>query len=140
MKSLIIYTIIILGFLLHANSQSNLPNVILMMADDLGSGDVGYNGTNTDILTPTLDEMAANGIQFNRFYAGSAVCSPTRASVMTGRNPIRVGVPNANAGFLPPEEITISEALRSVGYRTGHFGKWHLGTLTKLADEGCETK
>ena len=105
------------------------PNVILLMADDMGWGDTGYNG-NEVIKTPNLDQMAADGLRFDRFYSGSAVCSPTRASVLTGRNPFRMGVFSANKGILRPEEITIAEALKDFGYSTGHFGKWHLGTLT----------
>ena len=73
---------------------SHPPNIILIMTDDLGWGDVGFNG-NTTVQTPYLDQMAASGIVLNRFYAASAVCSPTRASVLTGRNPMRVGVPTA---------------------------------------------
>lgn len=99
------------------------------MADDLGWGDVGFNG-NEVVQTPSLDQLAASGIVLERFYSASAVCSPTRASVLTGRNPIRVGVPTANAGHLRQEERTIAEFLQETGYATGHFGKWHLGTLT----------
>ena len=77
----------------------NRPNIILMMADDLGWGDTGYNG-NKIIKTPYLDQMAAEGVQMNRFYAASAVCSPTRASVLTGRNPYRTGVFNKNLNDL----------------------------------------
>jgi arylsulfatase A-like enzyme len=105
------------------------PNVILMMADDLGWGDVAYNG-HPVIKTPALDAMAKNGVQFNRFYSGSAVCSPTRGSAITGRHPYRYGIPGANSGHMLPEEITLAEALKTQGYTTGHFGKWHLGTLT----------
>jgi len=105
------------------------PNVILIMADDLGWGDTGFNG-NKVIKTPSLDKMAQEGIRFNRFYSASSVCSPTRASVLTGRNPYRMGVYNANVGILRPEEITLPELLKEHGYATGHFGKWHLGTLT----------
>ncbi|MEC3908795.1 sulfatase-like hydrolase/transferase [Tamlana sp. 2201CG12-4] len=105
------------------------PNVILIMADDLGWGDTGFNG-NKIIKTPHLDEMAREGVQFNRFYSASAVCSPTRASVLTGRNPMRTGVFNANDGILRSEEVTLPELLKEEGYATGHFGKWHLGTLT----------
>ncbi|MFV0606380.1 MAG: sulfatase [Niabella sp.] len=107
----------------------NKPNIILIMADDLGWGDVGYNG-NKIIQTPHLNQMAQEGLQFNRFYAASAVCSPTRASVLTGRNPNRMGVFNANVGILRPEEITLPELLKEEGYTTAHFGKWHLGTLS----------
>ncbi|EON74966.1 Arylsulfatase [Lunatimonas lonarensis] len=99
------------------------------MADDLGWGDVGFNG-NFYIQTPNLDDMARNGIQFNRFYAASAVCSPTRGSALTGRHPERYGITHANVGHMKPEEITLAEALKGQGYATGHFGKWHLGTMT----------
>jgi len=105
------------------------PNIVLIMADDLGWGDTGYNG-NTIIKTPNLDKMAAEGVRFDRFYSASAVCSPTRSSVLTGRNPFRTGVFYANKGVLRTEEITIPEIVKKKGYATGHFGKWHLGTLT----------
>ncbi len=111
------------------SGAQNKPNIILIMADDLGWGDTGYNG-NKVIKTPHLDHMAEEGIQFNRFYSACAVCSPTRASVLTGRNPYRMGVFHANVGILRPEEITLPELLKEEGYTTAHFGKWHLGTLT----------
>ena len=109
--------------------QKSSPNIILCMADDLGWGDVGYNG-NPTIQTPNLDEMAASGIQFNRFYSGSAVCSPTRGSCLTGRNPFRYGIYSANNGHLKEDEVALSEVFKELGYATGHFGKWHLGTMT----------
>jgi arylsulfatase A-like enzyme len=112
-----------------ARAQATAPNVILAMADDMGWGDPAYNG-NTVIKTPNLDAMARAGIRFDRFYAPT-VCSPTRGSCMTGRHPYRYGITNANVGHLPLDETTIAEALRTRGYATGHFGKWHLGTLTK---------
>lgn len=105
------------------------PNIILMMADDLGYGDVGFNG-NTEIKTPHLDAMAAAGITFTSFHSGQAVCSPTRASCLSGRHPERYGIWKANVGCLPREEITIPALLHEQGYATGHFGKWHLGALT----------
>ncbi|MGQ7867924.1 sulfatase family protein [Sunxiuqinia sp. sy24] len=105
------------------------PNIVFVMCDDLGWGDIGFNG-NEIIKTPNLDMLAGKGITFNRFYAASAVCSPTRASCLTGRNPYRLGIPNANSGHLKTEEITLPELLKQKGYATGHFGKWHLGTLT----------
>jgi arylsulfatase A-like enzyme len=110
-------------------NAADKPNVILIMADDLGWADTGYNG-NPIIKTPHLDQMAKEGLQMNRFYSASSVCSPTRASCLTGRNPYRTGVFTANLGILRPEEITLAEILKEQGYATGHFGKWHLGTLT----------
>lgn len=105
-------------------------NIILCMADDLGWGDVGYNG-NKIIKTPHIDRMASEGLQFNRFYTSSPVCSPTRGGCLTGRHPYRYGIFFANEGHLKREEITLGEVLKKHGYSTGHFGKWHLGTLTK---------
>lgn len=112
----------------EADTQS--PNIILIMADDLGWGDTSYNG-HPVLKTPGLDAMAKNGLRFNRFYAAAPVCSPTRGSCLTGRHPFRYGVYFANTGHLPNEELTLAEYLKSRGYVTGHFGKWHLGTLTK---------
>lgn len=111
-------------------SQENRPNIILIMVDDLGWGDVGFNG-NKEVHTPNLDMLASKGITFNRFYSASAVCSPTRASVLTGRNPIRIDIPQANSGHMKVQENTLAEILLANGYSTGHFGKWHLGTFTK---------
>ncbi len=111
------------------------PNIILVMADDLGWGDVGFNG-NKIIKTPNMDKMSQDGVIFNRFYSACAVSSPTRASVLTGRSPYRTGVFSANVGILRPEEVTIPEMLKEAGYTTGHFGKWHLGTLTDQQKDG----
>lgn len=105
------------------------PNVILIMADDLGWGDVGFNG-NQRIKTPCLDSLASVGTVFTHFYAGAPLSSPTRASVLTGRNAFRTGVFAPNVGIIRPEEHTLPEYLHRLGYATGHFGKWHLGTLT----------
>ncbi len=115
-------------------SAAEQPNFVLIMCDDLGWGDVGFNG-NTVIQTPHLDEMAANSLRFTRFYAASAVCSPTRGSVVTGRHPSRYGIRTANDGHLLPEELSLAELLKDRGYVTGHFGKWHLGTLTKTVKD-----
>jgi len=108
---------------------SQNPNIILIMTDDQGWGDVGFNG-NTKVQTPHLDGLAKHGIILDRFYSASPVCSPTRASVLTGQNPFRLNIPHANTGHLAEEEITLPELLRSIGYQNGFFGKWHLGTLT----------
>jgi arylsulfatase A-like enzyme len=110
------------------------PNVVLAMTDDQGWGDTGYNG-HPVLQTPALDAMAANGVQFNRFYSAAPVCSPTRGSCITGRHPFRYGIFYANEGHMRAEEITLAEALKTQGYVTGHFGKWHLGTLTRTEVE-----
>jgi arylsulfatase A-like enzyme len=107
-----------------AEPDATRPNIILCMTDDQGWGDTGYNGLKK-IPTPALDAMAAGGARFDRFYAAHPSCSPTRASVMTGRNPNRCGV------FWPgmalrKQEMTIAQAVKSAGYSTAHFGKWHL--------------
>lgn len=129
-KSIYISILFLWGSIVNATAQPvKKPNIILIMADDLGWGDVGFNG-NKIIKTPSLDKMAAEGITFNRFYSASAVCSPTRASILTGRNPYRTGIFFANEGILRPEEITLPELLKDKGYLSGHFGKWHLGSLT----------
>jgi len=105
------------------------PNIILCMCDDLGWGDTGYNG-HPVLKTPNLDDMAASGIRFDRWYSGAPVCSPTRGSCITGRHPYRYGIFTANSGHMKKQEITLAEALKTQGYATGHFGKWHMGTLT----------
>lgn len=115
------------GSLKAATRPSRKPNIILCMADDQGWGEMGYYG-HPELKTPTFDEMAATGLRFDRFYAGAPVCSPTRASVMTGRHPNRSGVFLWNYA-IRPEEITIAQLLKKAGYRTGHFGKWHLGPV-----------
>lgn len=108
-------------------STSYRPNVVLIMADDQGWGETGYNG-HPAVKTPVLDEMAAGGLRLDRFYAAAPVCSPTRTSVLTGRHPNRSGVFRPNYSTRP-EEITIAQMLRAAGYRTGHFGKWHVGAV-----------
>jgi arylsulfatase A-like enzyme len=110
------------------------PNVVLLMTDDQGWADVGFQG-HPRLRTPSLDEMARVGVRFERFYASSPVCSPTRASVLTGRHPFRMGITGANVGHLPEKEHTLAELLRDAGYATGHFGKWHLGTLTATGSD-----
>ncbi len=100
------------------------------MTDDQGWGDTAYNG-HPVLRTPHLDRMAEEGIRFDRFYSTAPVCSPTRGGCLTGRHPYRYGIYFANVGHMPPEEVTLAEALKTQGYRTGHFGKWHLGTLTR---------
>ncbi|MDB4265197.1 sulfatase-like hydrolase/transferase [bacterium] len=102
------------------------PNIILIMSDDQGWGDVGFNG-HPDIKTPNLDAMAANGAKLNRFYAASPLCSPTRGSCLTGRYPFRFGILAAHTAGMRVGEITVAEMLKSKDYETGFFGKWHIG-------------
>lgn len=110
-----------------ASAAPRRPNIILCMADDQGWGETGYYG-HPHLKTPVLDEMARKGLRFDRFYSGAPNCSPTRASCMTGRNGNRSGVFSPN-WCTRPEEITIAELLHAQGYRTGHFGKWHIGAV-----------
>ncbi|MBI1322512.1 sulfatase-like hydrolase/transferase [bacterium] len=105
------------------------PNIILMMGDDHGWEETGYNG-HPHVKTPVLDEMAASGMKFERFYAGHPNCSPTRASFLTGRHPNRMGT-FAPGWSIRPEEITLAHILARSGYHCGHFGKWHVGPVKK---------
>lgn len=117
------------------DASAKMPNIILCMADDQGWGDTGYNG-HPYLKTPHLDAMSRAGLRFDRFYSGAPVCSPTRGSALTGRHPYRYGVPTANAGHIRDGEVTLAEMLKAQGYTTGHFGKWHLGTLTNDQEDG----
>jgi arylsulfatase A-like enzyme len=108
-------------------AAADRPNIVLVMADDQGWGDMAYNG-HPDLVTPHFDAMSREAVRFDRFYAAAPVCSPTRASVMTGRTPNRSAVYSWGHA-LRPQETTIAEALKQAGYRTGHFGKWHLGSV-----------
>ncbi len=129
-----------------SEQKTKHPNIIFLLADDFGYGDVGYNGGRA--FTPHLDEMAkdSHSIRFDRFYSSSPVCSPTRGSLLTGRNPNRFCIWRANTAGkdikkhsdflapakypLPHSEITLAEILKEHGYSTAVFGKWHLGDLT----------
>lgn len=113
-------------------AETTRPNIVLCMADDQGWGDVGYYGKSI-AKTPVLDDMASVGLRFDRFYSAAPVCSPTRGSVLTGRNPNRFGCFEWGHS-LRPQEVTIAEALKQAGYATGHFGKWHLGSLSADSD------
>ena len=110
--------------------RNDRPNIILCMTDDQGWGDTGYNG-HRYLKTPNLDQMSREGITFTRFYSAAAMCSPTRASCYTGRHPYRFGITFAMKGMLEPTEIPITTVLKKHGYTTGHFGKWHMGTLSR---------
>ena len=109
------------------NTDSTSPNILLILTDDMGYGDVGISG-NTIIKTPNLDKLGARSVRFRNFYV-SPVCAPTRASLLTGRYHQRTGVRSVTNGYetMDPDEITIAEILKEHNYRTGIFGKWHLG-------------
>lgn len=114
----------------QSEDKTNKPNIVFIFADDLGYGDLSCFGA-TKIKTPNLDKLAVNGIKFTSFYSASPVCSPSRAALMTGRYPVRMGIhhvffPESWTG-LPVEEITMADKLRKAGYATGIVGKWHLG-------------
>jgi len=102
----------------------NRPNIVLIMADDMGWRDTSYQGSPV-IKTPSLDAMVANGIRFDYFYPAQQMCSPGRFALLTGRNPYRTGL--HALGAMRPEEITVAQTLKTAGYSTAHFGKWHLG-------------
>jgi arylsulfatase A len=117
----------------HLAAQ-NQPNLVILLADDLGYKDVGcYGGP---VQTPAIDQLAKEGVKFSNFYSGCAVCSPSRATLLTGRHHIRTGVyswihDEGQNSHLLLRERTIAEILKDQGYSTAHIGKWHLGLPTK---------
>ena len=132
MKKVLSLLLLSWGFAFQAHA-SELPNFIYCLTDDQGGGDVGYNG-HPVIKTPHLDRMAKEGLRCDRFYAAASVCSPTRATVVTGRNNWRVNISSPTAfgeASLPKEEITLAQYLKPLGYTSAHFGKWHIGEFDK---------
>jgi len=133
-------------FMVAASEAAERPNIILILADDMGAHDLGCTGSSF-YETPRLDRLASEGMQFTQAYAACPVCSPTRAALMTGRYPARVKItdyiPGARVGKLlpaeylhqlPHEETTVAEAVKQAGYKTGMYGKWHLGGEGYLPD------
>jgi len=117
-----------------AAAPTRPPNIVLIYCDDLGYGDFGCYGSK--IRTPNIDRMASEGVRFTNFYSANPVCSPSRAALLTGRYPTRVGVPhvlfpNDKTG-LPDSETTIAQMLKPKGYKTMCVGKWHLGHLPEF--------
>lgn len=152
MKNLLFSLILLLLISCQPNSpesvqstpRSEKPNILLIFADDLGYGDLSCYGHPT-IHTPRLDQMAQEGIKMTSFYAAACVCTPSRAGLLTGRYPLRVGMPGNlgpdSKGGLPKEERTLAEALKGNGYQTAAFGKWHLGAVPGYlpTDRGFDT-
>ena len=111
-----------------ADGSTRPPNIVILLADDLGYGDLGFQG-GKDIPTPHVDSLAANGVRFANGYVSGPYCSPTRAGLLTGRYQTRFGYefnPGRENG-LPKSETTIADRLKAAGYATGLVGKWHLG-------------
>ena len=147
-KSILLITLLVLIALKGSGqehsgpSSSKRPNIIFILADDLGWGELGCYG-NTFNETPNLDQLASQGILFSQAYAAAPVCSPTRASIVTGQYPARVGitdvlVPKSTKYLDPASFVTINEALARAGYHTGMIGKWHLDTGFKEREGGPE--
>ena len=131
MKKILLSVVLAVAALVGvAQKRTSKPNIVIILADDLGYGDIGAFGA-TDIRTPALDKLAEKGAKLTSFYSASPVCSPSRAGLLTGRYPRRLGIdhvffPESFTG-IPADEVTISEALKGNGYTTAIFGKWHLG-------------
>jgi arylsulfatase A-like enzyme len=124
------------------NAQTTRPNLLFLLADDLGWSDVSFNGRK-EWSTPNLDRAASQGTTFTRWYSAATVCAPSRACLLTGKYTIHNGVRN-NAADLPASEVTIAEALKPLGYTTALIGKWHKGAradggFTHPLDQGFDT-
>jgi N-acetylgalactosamine-6-sulfatase len=140
-----------LGCILPPSASAKAaPNVVFILADDMGWGDLGCYG-NPHVKTPNLDRLAGQGMLLENFYVSAPVCSPSRAAFMTGRYPISVGLPHiimagaeakkyGSVPFLDPGLMTVTRLFQRAGYKTGHFGKWHLGSRTgpQVADYGID--
>jgi arylsulfatase A len=125
--------------LLAQNTKAKRPNIIFILADDLGYGDVGFNGQKL-ISTPNIDRLAAEGIQFTQFYAGTSVCAPSRSSLMSGKHTGHTYI-RGNKSVDPEGQepiadsiVTVAEVLKKAGYTTGAFGKWGLGPVGSYGD------
>ena len=140
MKKIHLLALLFLVFLIGCKKDKTPPNVILIITDDQGYGDLSFNG-NPNIITPALDNFAAESVRFNNFYV-SPVCAPTRSSLMTGRYSLRTGVRDTYNGgaIMATSEITLAEMLKQANFTTGIFGKWHLGDNypSRPSDQGFD--
>ncbi len=121
-------------------AAADRPNVLLIYTDDQGSIDLNCYGAK-DLATPNLDALARRGVRFTQMYAPSAICSASRAGLLTGRFPVRAGVPGnvssqEGVAGMPTDEVTLAEMMREAGYATGHIGKWHLGYTPETMPNG----
>ena len=128
-KSILIFLFVLV---LMGNAEARMPNIVIIYTDDQGSIDINSYGAK-DLITPAMDSLCHEGVRFTQFYSAAAVCSPSRAALLTGRVPVRAGVPGnvsshpGGRGALPSEQITMAEVFKAAGYSTAHIGKWHLG-------------
>ena len=139
-KNYFLSVLLILFISCKEQNFTKSPNVILIITDDQGYGDLGIN-KNPILKTPNIDELSSESIVFNNFYV-SPVCAPTRSSLMTGRYSLRTGVRDTYNGgaIMSTDEITIAELLQEKNYKTGIFGKWHLGDNypSRPSDQGFD--
>src|SRR5947208_12247754 len=126
--ALIAFCLSAMGPLLAAPAAGQRPNIVFILADDLGYGELGCYGQKK-ILTPNIDRLAKEGMRFTQCYSGSHVCAPSRSTLMTGlhtgHTPIRA---NGGYRYLDDEDVTVAEVFKKAGYANGGFGKWGLGT------------
>ena len=121
------------------HSATKMPNIVLILADDLGYGDVSCYNNEAKVATPNLDRLAAHGMRFTDAHSPATVCTPSRYSIMTGRMCFRTGFGGVFVGIggpclIEPDRLTLPQMLRDVGYATAMFGKWHMG-LTFLRSQ-----
>lgn len=128
-RPLFIAFLLVLGVFTKLSAATKKPNVIIIYTDDQGTIDANCYGAK-DLHTPNIDKLAETGVKFTQFYAAAAICSPSRAALLTGKTPLGAGLPDNSPkgkGGLPAAQITIAETLKENGYTTAHIGKWHLG-------------
>jgi arylsulfatase A-like enzyme len=125
MLRILLCTLLLVNLSALADDAPSKPNIIFVVADDMGYRDTGYSG-NPVVKTPHLDRMAAEGLRFDNFYSAAGTCSPGRMAILTGRTPMRARMVQT-VGPMQEGEVTVAMALKTAGYETGHFGKWGLG-------------